>query len=202
MQTKQQTLSSPISFSGKGLHTGVKVNMTVLPAPENSGIRFMAEVADVGKNYRMLIVPADYLTDNNITDEQIDNALNLFLDPLPAEREAMLRELKEEYRLYLLSNNNPISFTHINKEFEQNYGYQFKELFIEMFCSYKMNMSKPSEKIFLKALSIAGANSGETLFIDDSPANIEAAAGLGFITCLYDVEKPFTEQVRRALANG
>lgn len=141
-------------------------------------------------------------SDNNISDEQIDNALNLFLDPLPAEREAMLRELKEEYRLYLLSNNNPISFTHINKEFEQNYGYQFKELFIEMFCSYKMNMSKPSETIFLKALGIAGANSGETLFIDDSPANIEAAAGLGFITCLYDVEKPFTEQVRRALANG
>ena len=40
MQTKQQTLASPISFSGKGLHTGVKVNMTVLPAPENSGIVF------------------------------------------------------------------------------------------------------------------------------------------------------------------
>ena len=40
MQTKQQTLAAPISFSGKGLHTGVKVNMTVLPAAENSGIVF------------------------------------------------------------------------------------------------------------------------------------------------------------------
>ena len=39
--------------------------------PENSGIRFMAEVADVGKNYRMLIVPADYLTDNNITEDYV-----------------------------------------------------------------------------------------------------------------------------------
>ena len=40
MQTKQHTLASQISFSGKGLHTGVVVNMTVNPAPENSGIVF------------------------------------------------------------------------------------------------------------------------------------------------------------------
>ena len=40
MQNKQQTLGSSISFSGKGLHTGVVVNMTVNPAPENNGIVF------------------------------------------------------------------------------------------------------------------------------------------------------------------
>jgi len=40
MQIKQQTLSAPISFSGKGLHTGVHVSMTVNPAPDNSGIVF------------------------------------------------------------------------------------------------------------------------------------------------------------------
>ena len=30
MSTKQQTLKGPISFSGKGLHTGVEVTMTAL----------------------------------------------------------------------------------------------------------------------------------------------------------------------------
>ena len=40
MQTKQQTLSAPISFSGKGLHTGVTVSMTVNPAADNNGIAF------------------------------------------------------------------------------------------------------------------------------------------------------------------
>ena len=40
MQTKQQTLSAPISFSGKGLHTGVIVNMTAHPAGDNNGIVF------------------------------------------------------------------------------------------------------------------------------------------------------------------
>ena len=40
MQTKQQTLAGVISFSGKGLHTGVRVNMTVHPAEDNHGIIF------------------------------------------------------------------------------------------------------------------------------------------------------------------
>ena len=40
MATKQQTLASAISFSGKGLHTGFQVEMTVHPAEENTGIVF------------------------------------------------------------------------------------------------------------------------------------------------------------------
>ena len=40
MSTKQQTLKAPISFSGKGQHTGVKVTMTVNPAEAGTGIVF------------------------------------------------------------------------------------------------------------------------------------------------------------------
>jgi UDP-3-O-[3-hydroxymyristoyl] N-acetylglucosamine deacetylase/3-hydroxyacyl-[acyl-carrier-protein] dehydratase len=36
----QQTLGQPASFSGIGLHGGNRVNMTFLPAPPNSGVRF------------------------------------------------------------------------------------------------------------------------------------------------------------------
>jgi UDP-3-O-[3-hydroxymyristoyl] N-acetylglucosamine deacetylase / 3-hydroxyacyl-[acyl-carrier-protein] dehydratase len=36
----QQTLNRPVSYSGIGLHNGNRVNMTFLPAPANSGIRF------------------------------------------------------------------------------------------------------------------------------------------------------------------
>lgn len=62
MQTKQQTLAAPISFSGKGLHTGVNVTMTVNPAPENSGIVFRrTDLAD------MPTVPAlcEYVNDTS-----------------------------------------------------------------------------------------------------------------------------------------
>ena len=37
---RQHTLGGPITFSGKGLHTGAKVTMTVNPAPDNHGIVF------------------------------------------------------------------------------------------------------------------------------------------------------------------
>ncbi len=40
MTIKQNTLAREFSLSGKGLHTGVQVNMTFKPAPENHGIKF------------------------------------------------------------------------------------------------------------------------------------------------------------------
>jgi len=36
----QQTLKNSASYSGIGLHSGNRVNMTILPAPANSGVRF------------------------------------------------------------------------------------------------------------------------------------------------------------------
>ncbi len=40
MNLKQHTIKRPISISGVGLHTGIKVNMTFLPAVPNHGIKF------------------------------------------------------------------------------------------------------------------------------------------------------------------
>lgn len=62
MQKKQQTLNGSISFSGKGLHTGVIVNMTVNPAADNHGIVFRRiDLED------MPTVPAlcEYVTDTS-----------------------------------------------------------------------------------------------------------------------------------------
>ena len=40
MAEKQKTLKESLSFVGKGLHTGVEVNLTIHPAPENHGYIF------------------------------------------------------------------------------------------------------------------------------------------------------------------
>ncbi|MBO7286562.1 MAG: bifunctional UDP-3-O-[3-hydroxymyristoyl] N-acetylglucosamine deacetylase/3-hydroxyacyl-ACP dehydratase [Alistipes sp.] len=40
MAIKQRTLAAPIAFEGKGLHTGLQVNMRVIPAEDNTGIIF------------------------------------------------------------------------------------------------------------------------------------------------------------------
>ncbi|MEM8897314.1 MAG: UDP-3-O-acyl-N-acetylglucosamine deacetylase, partial [Bacteroidota bacterium] len=40
MENKQHTISKAITLSGKGLHTGAKVNITFKPAPPNHGYKF------------------------------------------------------------------------------------------------------------------------------------------------------------------
>lgn len=45
---KQRTLSREYSFEGKGLHTGCYSHVTVCPAPENTGIRFIR--TDIGED--------------------------------------------------------------------------------------------------------------------------------------------------------
>lgn len=40
MSEKQRTINQPLTFKGKGLHTGVTVTMTVNPAEDNHGIKF------------------------------------------------------------------------------------------------------------------------------------------------------------------
>ena len=38
---KQKTIKKPINFSGKGIHTGSFTNMILIPAKENTGIKFI-----------------------------------------------------------------------------------------------------------------------------------------------------------------
>ena len=40
MSEKQRTLAKPISLTGKGLHTGINVTITLKPAPANHGYKF------------------------------------------------------------------------------------------------------------------------------------------------------------------
>ena len=61
----QHTVKKPYSFSGKGLHTGAVANMTLRPAPEGSGIRFVR--TDIGpaatvKALATLVGPTDRST--------------------------------------------------------------------------------------------------------------------------------------------
>ncbi len=41
MTENQKTIKKPVSFSGRGLHTGVEVKLTLAPAPENHGYQFV-----------------------------------------------------------------------------------------------------------------------------------------------------------------
>ena len=41
MADKQKTINAPVTLKGKGLHSGVDVEITFKPAPENHGYKFV-----------------------------------------------------------------------------------------------------------------------------------------------------------------
>jgi HAD superfamily hydrolase (TIGR01509 family) len=53
------------------------------------------------------------------------------------------------------------------------------DLFIAAYYSYKLGLRKPSKEIFKAVIQKENLNPAETLFIDDSLANIEAARSTG-----------------------
>lgn len=62
MSLKQKTLNTPISFQGKGLHTGLNVTMTVHPAEPGFGIKFRRIDLEGTPVVEAL---ADYVTDTS-----------------------------------------------------------------------------------------------------------------------------------------
>lgn len=135
-----------------------------------------------------------------VTDEDIDFALCEFLAGVKDDKGTLLLELKKKgYKLYLLSNNNPIAWKYSRKLFQERTGKEIGEVFDALFCSFEMKKSKPGKDIFEQMLFRTGIQAAETLFVDDAAANIETAAGMGFHTLLYNVEDALGEKVMEAL---
>ncbi len=127
---------------------------------------------------------------NSIDDTALDNAWNAMLLDLPVDRLVLLKRFKQSHRSFLLSNSNEIHIKAINKYLLKNFEIDDLTVFFEkMYFSYMVGMRKPDTKIFELVLSENNLNPGETLFIDDSIQNIEAAETLGIQTCWIDLKK-------------
>lgn len=138
-------------------------------------------------------------TNHEATDEMIDNALASFLTEIKKEKFELLMNLKEDYNLILLSNNNPIAWAKSNELMKEVGGVTFADIFSKIFLSFEMKCSKPGEEIYNKLIEECDINPEETLFIDDAKANIETAENLGFYCLLYNVEDSLPVKVTAAL---
>lgn len=115
------------------------------------------------------------------TDSMIDDAFNDFLLGIPVIRLEMLLELKEEYKVYLLSNTNELMWnSRIAEEFRQIPGLDINSYFDGIVTSFEAHSLKPDPEIFRFAEKKLGIVPAETLFFDDSQANVDAAHSLGF----------------------
>lgn len=117
---------------------------------------------------------------NELTDQAIDAAWNsLLIGVRPGHHELLLR-LKEQYRTFLLSNNNEIHYRWIMEHLDREFGLTDNTGFFEKdYYSHLMRMRKPDKEIFQFVLDTHGLNPEHTLFIDDSPQHIETAKQLG-----------------------
>ncbi|MCD8202480.1 MAG: HAD family phosphatase [Prevotella sp.] len=118
------------------------------------------------------------------SDEAICNAWNMLLTGIPLKRLKRLIMLKDKFRLFLLSNTNPV---HWNKAVEDYFpcdGFGVDDYFEKTFLSYEMHLVKPDSRIFRRMLVEAHITAEETMFIDDSPINCAAASELGITSLL------------------
>lgn len=118
-----------------------------------------------------------------LSNEEIRDAWNALLLDFRMESIAALPELKSRYNLYLLSNTNEIHMQEFHRIYRTLFAESsFDDLFDAAYYSHRIGHRKPNASAFEYVLEKHGLVAEETLFIDDSINNIEAAQKLGIQT--------------------
>lgn len=117
------------------------------------------------------------------------NALERFLVKLPVERlEALRRLRKRGFRLFVLSNTNPLMFNHwIDNAFRQE-GLSMNDYFDGIVTSFQERTCKPDPQIFRNLVERYHLKPEETLMLDDSAKNCESARSIGLNAIQIDNE--------------
>ena len=115
-----------------------------------------------------------HLTQQRLTDEQIDAAWIAMLDDIPAYKLDLLMDLRSRYNTMLLSNTNEIHWQWAEKNSFAYKGHHAEDFFGKIYLSYA--------DIFEYVLKDAGINPEETLFLDDAVPNCRTAEALGIRT--------------------
>lgn len=122
----------------------------------------------------------EMIGDPKVTDTQMQTAFNRFLIDIPAERLEAIRALRARgYRVFALSNTNPVMYhSWIAGRFRQE-GLQINDYFDGIVTSFEEGACKPDPVIFNRLLNRYSLDGSRTLFLDDGPANVEAARACG-----------------------
>ena len=129
------------------------------------------------------------------THEQVLEAWNTCCIGIPQYRLEKVAELRRKgFRTFILSNTNDAHWVKISNKC---FGGQkiIDQLFDGVFLSQEMHMAKPNEEIYQEVLRQIQAKPDECLFIDDSTANLEAAAALGIHTYHAETSKTLNGKV-------
>lgn len=135
---------------------------------------------EVGK-----ISPAQFLSElkadlPHLSTSEIADIWNSMLLDFPEYRldfiEGLAREKK--YRLFLLSNTNALHIPHVSEVMGADRFSRFKNCFEGFYLSHEIRLRKPDREIYQFILDQNNLGAKDTLFIDDTLENTEAAATL------------------------
>lgn len=149
------------------------------------------------------ISAAEFISENNrlaqtdFSEAEFSAAWNAMLGEAPQERIQFIEELKKNFRVFALSNINPIHEKACDVIFAQHQYPSMAALFEQAFYSHHIHQRKPFAEAYLHVLDAAGIKSEETLFFDDLPDNIETAKSVGIKA--YQVKHNTIETVLKAL---
>ncbi len=117
----------------------------------------------------------------NISKQNLINSWNAILLDFPLHRLQFLKELSEskKYRLFLLSNTNELHISWIQNDWGMELYNEFKNCYEQFYLSHEIHMRKPNANIFEFVLQENNLKASETIFIDDTKENTDAAKKLG-----------------------
>ena len=119
----------------------------------------------------------------SVTDEEFEHAWNKVLVDIPPERIDLLKRLKKDHQLFLLSNTNHLHLKRFNQILEESTGIKnFTELFDKVYYSFMMHTRKPNTDIYQKVLDDNNLDPEQTVLLDDLDENLQGAAKLGIHT--------------------
>lgn len=116
----------------------------------------------------------------NASNFEIDQCWNAMLLNLPSTKLTLLEALKQHFKTIVLSNTNAIHLNYIER-FMLN-GSPLELLFHKAYYSHKVRMRKPELNIYTHVLEENNLTPEQTIFLDDSQENIDAAKSLGIQT--------------------
>ncbi|MEI6586380.1 MAG: HAD family phosphatase [Sediminibacterium sp.] len=118
-----------------------------------------------------------------LTNDQIKTAWNALLIDFRLPSLEWLKSIKNKYRIFLFSNTNQIHYeSFLETYFNQTGKTDFNDFFEKAYYSQEMGLRKPSLEPFIQILENHGLVAAETVFIDDTLKNIEAAQQVGIQT--------------------
>jgi len=149
---------------------------------------FSDEMIGINMQYEKgLISTPDFISFYNSvlsvnTDQELIDSWNSVLSDFPLYRLSFLEQISKTYRLFLLSNTNELHIGHFKSRVGDEFYNKFFQCFEGVYYSNEINSRKPERDAFEIIINNNDLNVMETLFVDDTFVNIEAANKLGLNT--------------------